>query len=65
MLFFSGSLTYREIMKLQPVESSMIKAVGYDETTSTLEVVFNSGKTYSFSQKDEVLMGIGLRGHRA
>jgi hypothetical protein len=46
MLFFSGSLTYREIMKLQPVKSSMIKAVGYDETTSTLEVVFNSGKTY-------------------
>jgi hypothetical protein len=46
MLFFSGSLTYREIMKLQPVESSMIKAVGYDETTSTQEVVFNSGKTY-------------------
>ena len=50
MLFFSGSLTYREIMKLQPVESSMIKAVGYDETTSTLEVVFNSGKTYLYSE---------------
>ncbi|MEG4632771.1 KTSC domain-containing protein [Microcoleus sp. AR_TQ3_B6] len=37
-------------MKLQPVESSMIKAVGYDETTSNLEVVFNSGKTYLYSE---------------
>jgi hypothetical protein len=46
MLFFSGSLTYREIMKLEPVESSMIKALGYDETTSILEVVFNNGQTY-------------------
>lgn len=35
-------------MKLEPVESSMIQAVGYDETTSTLEVVFNSSKTYLY-----------------
>lgn len=37
-------------MKLQPVESSMIKAVGYDETSSTLEVLFDSGKTYLYSE---------------
>ena len=35
-------------MKLQPLESSTIEAVGYDETTSTLEVVFNSDKTYGY-----------------
>ena len=35
-------------MKLQPVESSMIEAVGYHETTSNLEVVFNSNKTYGY-----------------
>jgi len=35
-------------MKLQPVESSMIEAVGYRETTSTLEVVFNNDKTYGY-----------------
>jgi len=35
-------------MKLQPVESSPIEAVGDRETTSTLEVVFNSGKTYGY-----------------
>ena len=35
-------------MKLQPVESSTIQAVGYRETRSTLEVVFNSDKTYEY-----------------
>jgi hypothetical protein len=35
-------------MKLEPVESSMIQAAGYDEKSSTLEVVFNSGKTYRY-----------------
>ena len=48
ILFFPGGLTYREIMKLQAVGSNPIKAVGYDETTSTLEVVFNSDKTYGY-----------------
>jgi hypothetical protein len=36
------------IMKLTTVESSMIHAVGYDAKTRTLEVVFNSGKTYQY-----------------
>jgi secreted Zn-dependent insulinase-like peptidase len=35
-------------MKLQPVESSPIEAVGERETTSTLEVVFPSDKTYGY-----------------
>ena len=35
-------------MKLQPLESSMSEAVGYDETTSTREVVFYSEKTYGY-----------------
>jgi hypothetical protein len=34
--------------KLVPVESSMIQAVGYDPKTCTLEVVFNSGRTYCY-----------------
>ena len=34
--------------KLMPVESSMIQAVGYDPKTRTLEVVFNSGRTYCY-----------------
>ena len=42
-------------MKLQSVESSMIEAVGYDETTSTLEVVFNSDKTYGYFEVPKTL----------
>ena len=34
--------------KLLPVESTMIQAVGYDPKTRTLEVVFNSGRTYCY-----------------
>jgi hypothetical protein len=37
-------------MELQQVESSMVQAVGYDEGSQTLEVVFNNGKTYKYSQ---------------
>jgi hypothetical protein len=35
-------------MQLKTVESSMIHAVGYDEESETLEVVFNSGKIYHY-----------------
>ncbi len=35
-------------MQLTTVESSMIHAVGYDPDIRTLEVVFNSGKTYQY-----------------
>ncbi|MBD0311482.1 MAG: KTSC domain-containing protein [Microcoleus sp. T3-bin5] len=34
--------------KLQPVESTTLEAVGDRETTSTLEVVFNSDQTYGY-----------------
>lgn len=37
-------------MKLVTVDSSMIHAVGYDGKTKTLEVVFNSGTTYIYSE---------------
>lgn len=35
-------------MKLEPVESSTIQSAGYDEESYTLELVFNSGKTYRY-----------------
>jgi hypothetical protein len=35
-------------MNLTKVESSMIYAFGYDEKSSTLEVVFNSGRVYRY-----------------
>jgi hypothetical protein len=37
-------------MELQFVESSMIQAFGYDEANETLLVIFNSGKTYQYSE---------------
>jgi KTSC domain len=37
-------------MELQQVESSMVQAVGYDEGSQTLEVVFSNGKTYKYFQ---------------
>jgi hypothetical protein len=36
-------------MKLKTVASSMIHAVGYDAKTKSLEVVFNSGRTYVYA----------------
>jgi len=35
-------------MQLIQVESSMIYAVGYDEESQTMEVVFNSGGVYRY-----------------
>lgn len=35
-------------MKRQTVDSSMIHAIGYEEGSQTLEVVFNSGKIYQY-----------------
>lgn len=34
--------------ELKSVESSMIKAVGYDPETCILEVVFNNNQTYRY-----------------
>ena len=36
-------------MELVPVESSMISAVAYDDAARELLVIFNSGKTYVYS----------------
>lgn len=36
-------------MQLHDVESSMMKAIGYDESSKTLVIVFKSGKTYEYA----------------
>lgn len=36
-------------MEREPVVSSNIASIGYDEATETLEVEFTSGGTYSYS----------------
>jgi hypothetical protein len=33
---------------MQPVSSSNVAAVGYDEETQTLQVQFHSGRTYRY-----------------
>ena len=35
-------------MKLQAVDSSMLIAVGYDEKTSEMRVIFKNGDTYRY-----------------
>ena len=35
-------------MRLDPVESSMVAAVGYDENLKALVVLYNSGKAYQY-----------------
>jgi len=35
-------------MKLITVKSSMLRAVGYDQETNELEVVFNTGEAYRY-----------------
>ncbi len=36
-------------MKLEFVESSNIKALGYDDATQTMAVQFNNGKVYHYA----------------
>jgi hypothetical protein len=36
-------------MNMQPVKSSNVKAVGYDEETKTLQVHFKSGGIYQYA----------------
>ena len=38
----------KSIKALTVVESSMIHAVGYDEQTRRLEIVFNTGRVYCY-----------------
>jgi hypothetical protein len=35
-------------MNRQPVSSSNLRSVGYDESTNTLEIKFNSGGIYQY-----------------
>ena len=35
-------------MRLKPVESEMLVAVGYDEKSHSLQVVFRTGETYRY-----------------
>ena len=35
-------------MNRQPVESSMVRSIGYDAATETLEVEFNTGKVWQY-----------------
>ena len=40
-------------MQLTTVDSSMIHAVGYDDETREMEVVFNSGRVYRYIDVDK------------
>lgn len=40
-------------MKLTPVESSNLKAVGYDPETKAMRVQFHSGDTWSYADVSE------------
>lgn len=35
-------------MERRPVDSSVIAAIGYDESSAILEVVFHTGRTYHY-----------------
>jgi hypothetical protein len=46
-------------MRLDPVESSMLAAVGYDPKLKALVVLFNSGKAYQYlNVPQEVFQGL-------
>jgi len=42
-------------MDRQPVKSPNIASIGYDPSTSTLEVEFNSGNIYQYSNVPEMI----------
>lgn len=46
-------------MRLDPVESSMLAAVGYDDNLQALVVLFNSGRAYQYlNVPPEVFQGL-------
>lgn len=46
-------------MRLDPVESSMVAAVGYDENLKALVVLYNSGRAYQYLEvPPEVYQGL-------
>jgi len=54
-------------MDRQRVRSSNVRSIGYDATSSTLEVEFNSGGVYQYSSVPEAvyaaLMRASSKGH--
>jgi hypothetical protein len=47
------------MIRLEPVESSMIAAVGYDDSLKALVILFNSGKAYQFLEvPPEIFQGL-------
>jgi len=42
------------MINLKPVESSMIKQVGFDEESEVLRVVFNNNATYDYADVPKV-----------
>jgi len=54
-------------MERIPVASSMIRSVGYDQVSSTLEIEFDSGKVYQYRsvphQTYLELMSAGSKGN--
>ena len=55
----SGGEIYRArgvTVKLYPVESEMLKLVGYDEKLRILEVVFNTGDRYQYKEVPRLSM---------
>ena len=52
-------------MRLDPVESSMMAAVGYDPELEALIVLFNSGKAYQYlNVPPEIYDGLMLAGSK-
>lgn len=42
-------------MRLDTVESDVIHAIGYDDETSVLEIIFNSGQIYQYRNAPRVV----------
>jgi hypothetical protein len=52
-------------MQLDPVESSMLAAVGYDASLQALVVLYNSGKAYQYLEvPPEVFQGLLAAGSK-
>ncbi len=60
-LYFERTADYRQIKPgvstngRQPISSSMIKSLGYDPTTETLEAEFNSGAIWRYHDVPELI----------
>lgn len=43
-------------MQYMPIKSSSIKAIGYDEETKMMDIVFNSGAIYRYMNIEKQLL---------